>query len=185
MEIQELLLTAARSFVLYVIMLGVIRLLGKRTVGNFSAFDLLVALMLGEVVDEIIYADVPFLVGIVSILVISGAKYASSWITYKSNFMNRLLEGTPSLLVERGEISTQGLRKELMHSNELMASLRLQGIDDIREVKIAAMEVDGLVSVIKEEWAEPVQKQNLHKDTSESPPPPDKRTDTKEALGIH
>lgn len=184
MEVQELLSTAARSFLLYVIMLVIIRLLGKRTVGNFSAFDFLVALMLGEVVDEIIYADVPFLVGIVSILVIGGAKYASSWITYKSDFMNTLMEGKPSLLVERGEISKSGLRKEIMHKNELLASLRLQGIDDIREVKIAAMEVDGLVSVIKEEWAEAVQKRDLEKGKPESEPPADKRTDTKEALGI-
>jgi uncharacterized membrane protein YcaP (DUF421 family) len=185
MEAQELLATAARSFLLYVIMLVIIRLLGKRTVGNFSAFDFLVALMLGEVVDEIIYADVPFLVGIVSIAVIAGAKYASTWITYKSTYMNSLMEGRPTLLVERGEISKQGLRTEIMHENELLASLRLRGIGDIREVKVAAMEVDGLLSVIKEEWAEPVQKQDLDQGKSESKPPSDKRTDTKEALGIH
>lgn len=55
METQELLLTAQRAAAVYVLMLVVIRLMGKRTVGNFTAFDLLVALMLGEIVDEIIY----------------------------------------------------------------------------------------------------------------------------------
>jgi uncharacterized membrane protein YcaP (DUF421 family) len=57
METQELLLTALRAAAVYVLMLVVIRLMGKRTVGNFTAFDLLVALMLGEIVDEIIYGD--------------------------------------------------------------------------------------------------------------------------------
>jgi uncharacterized membrane protein YcaP (DUF421 family) len=53
MDPNELMLTAARAAAVYLFMLIVIRALGKRTAGNFSAFDLLVALMLGEVVDEI------------------------------------------------------------------------------------------------------------------------------------
>jgi uncharacterized membrane protein YcaP (DUF421 family) len=59
MDPRELMLTAARAAAVYVFMLIVIRALGKRTVGDFSAFGLLVALMLGEVVDEILYGDVP------------------------------------------------------------------------------------------------------------------------------
>jgi hypothetical protein len=51
METQELLLTALRAAAVYVLMLVVIRLMGKRTVGNFTVFDLLVALMLGEIAD--------------------------------------------------------------------------------------------------------------------------------------
>ena len=183
MDMQELLNTAGRSLAIYVVMLIVIRLLGKRTVGNFTAFDLLVALMLGEVVDEIIYADVPFLQGIVSILVIAAAKYASSWLAYANNFLNQLLEGKPTLLIERGAILENGLRKEIMNRKELLAALRLQGIDDIREVKIAALEVDGIVSVIKESWAETVQKQDLEGNGESTEPPEDKRTDTPEALG--
>ena len=72
METQELLATAARSVAVFVLMLIVVRALGKRTVGNFSAFDLLIALMLGEVVDEIIYANVRFLEGTVAIVVLRG-----------------------------------------------------------------------------------------------------------------
>jgi uncharacterized membrane protein YcaP (DUF421 family) len=184
MDIQELLLTAGRSLLLYAIMLIVIRRLGKRTVGNFTAFDLLVALMLGEIVDEMIYGDVPFVVGLVSIFVIAGAKYATTWMTYKSDFMKNLMEGKPTLLIERGEVLEGGLRREIMNEKELMAALRLQGIDDITEVKMAALEVDGEVSVIKEEWAESVQKKDLEKGSSDSKPPTEKRTDTKEALGV-
>ena len=56
-------------------MLVVVRALGKRTVGNFSAFDLLVALMLGEVVDEIIYGDVRFIQGTVAIVTLAAVAY--------------------------------------------------------------------------------------------------------------
>ena len=139
---------------------------------------------MGEVVDEIIYGDVPFLQGIVSILVIAAAKYGTSWLSYSSDALSHILEGKPSLLVERGTIQTQELRREMMNQQELMAALRLQGIDDIREIKVAALEVDGIVSVIKEEWAEPVQKKDLAEEGDpESEPPEDKRTDSPKALG--
>ncbi len=75
MDVNELLMTMVRTIGLYIIMLVVIRLLGKKTIGNFTAFDLLVALMLGEIVDEVIYGDVSFIEGIVAIVVIAGAKY--------------------------------------------------------------------------------------------------------------
>jgi uncharacterized membrane protein YcaP (DUF421 family) len=79
---MELLMTAARAFAVYVLMLIVIRALGTRTVGNFSAFDLLVALMLGEVVDEIIYGDVRFVQGTVAIVTIAAITYgARGWRT--------------------------------------------------------------------------------------------------------
>ena len=184
MEIQELLFTGLRSAGLYVLMLVVIRLLGKRTVGNFSAFDLLVALMLGEVVDEIIYGDVNFLQGTTAIVVIAAAKYLTSYLSYRTELFNRILDGTPRILVRNGNIEKDGLQHELVNPKELMASLRLHGISDMREVKLATMEVDGLVSVIKEEWAETLQKIDLQAHEEEEEVPEEKRTDSLEALGV-
>lgn len=189
MDMQELLATAGRSLALYGLMLVVIRILGKRTVGNFSAFDFLVALMLGEIVDEIIYADVTFLQGGVAILVIAAAKYATNWLCYFDHGLNALLEGKPTTLLRNGKIDRKGLSAEIMHEKELLAALRLQGIDDMREVKIAVMEVDGIVSAIKEDWAEPVRKGDvLSEEAKQKPadeePPEDKRTDTLKALGL-
>lgn len=184
MDWQELGLTAARGVLIYVLMLVVIRILGKRTVGNFTAFDLLVALMLGEVVDEIIYGDVTISQGVVAILVIAACKYLTSWLTYFSTGAQKVLEGTPTEIVRNGELVRDGLRGEIMNDHEAMAALRLKGVADLREVKLAIMEVDGEVSVIKEEWAEPLQKGDILGDKSpKGEPPRDKRTDTPEALG--
>lgn len=96
MEPTELMLTAARAAAVYVLMLIVIRALGKRTVGNFSAFDLLVALMLGEVVDEIIYGDVRFIQGTVAVVAIGVLAYADAWLAYVDHGMQPLLEGKPT-----------------------------------------------------------------------------------------
>jgi uncharacterized membrane protein YcaP (DUF421 family) len=186
MDWQELGMTAARGIFVYALMLVVIRFLGKRTVGNFSAFDLLVALMLGEVVDEIIYGDVSMAQGVVAILVIGAAKYGTSWLTYSNQTLNELLEGKPTEIVRHGELVREALRSELMHELEAMAALRLQGISDMREVKSAVMEVDGEVSVLKEEWAEPLEKGDILADqeSPEDEPPEEKRTDTPKALGV-
>lgn len=192
MDPHELLMTALRAVAVYILMLVVIRLLGKRTVGNFTAFDLLVALMLGEVVDEIIYGDVSFAQGTVAILVVALAKYLTAWLSYFDHGLNRILEGAPTPVIRNGEFQKQGLRSEIMNEKEVMAALRLAGVDDLREVRLACVEVDGEVSVIREDWAEAVQKGDVlskeKKEKAESAsgkdePPGSKQTDSEGALG--
>lgn len=161
MDWQELGLTAARALLVYVVMLIVIRVLGKRTVGNFTAFDLLVALMLGEVVDEIIYGDVTIAQGMVAIGVVALAKYLTAWLTYFDHGFNRVLEGKAREVVRHGELVRDALRAEIINEQEVHSALRLHGIDDIKEVKSATMEVDGEISILLEEWAEPLQKRDV------------------------
>jgi uncharacterized membrane protein YcaP (DUF421 family) len=163
MDPHELLLTAGRAAVVYALMLVVVRVLGKRTIGNFSAFDLLVALMLGEVVDEVIYGDVGLAQGVVAILSIAAVKYATSWLSYASPTAGRILEGSPTPVVVAGELQRDGMRQELMNESDVMAALRLQSIDDPREVKLAQVETDGEISVIREDWAEEAQKRDVHR----------------------
>ncbi|HYH08804.1 MAG TPA: YetF domain-containing protein [Thermoanaerobaculia bacterium] len=165
MDLQELGMTALRGLLVYAFMLVVIRVLGKRTVGNFTAFDLLVALMLGEVVDEIIYGDVDIAQGFVAIGVVALAKYVTQWLTYWDHGFNRLFEGKPTEIVRHGELVREGLRSEMMNEKEALAALRIQGVTDLKEVKQALLEVDGEVSVIREDWAEPLQKGDLKKES--------------------
>lgn len=161
MDPHELLMTALRALGVYVLMLFVIRVLGKRTVGNFAAFDLLVALMLGEVVDEIIYGDVSIAQGAVAIGVVAAAQYGNAWLSYWDHGFDRILEGAPTPIVRNGAMVAKGMRAERMNAKAVMHELRLQGVDDIKEVKLAMVETDGVVSVIKEDWAEAVQKADL------------------------
>jgi uncharacterized membrane protein YcaP (DUF421 family) len=192
MDPHELLLTAARAAAVYAIMLIVLRLSGKRAIGNFSAFDLLVALMLGEVVDEIIYGDVDFLQGIVPIAIVTLLQVGSSWLSYWDHGWDKVLEGVPTVIVRDGELDRKGLRAERMNPKDVMAELRRNGIDDLREVRLATVENDGRVSVLKQDWAEELQKgdvtpelkQKRQADTGgQETPPPDKRTDSERALG--
>lgn len=183
MDWQELGLTAARGLLVYALMLVIIRMLGKRTVGNFTAFDLLVALMLGEVVDEIIYGDVTLAQGAVAIVVVAAAKYVTAWLTYLNSTLAHLFEGKPREVVRDGELLRDMMRKELMNEEDVMAALRLQSVSDMREVKRAVLEVDGEVSVIRQDWAEPLQKRDVRSDETENVSGDEKRTDSPKALG--
>jgi uncharacterized membrane protein YcaP (DUF421 family) len=167
MNSHELLMTGLRALGVYVLMLVVIRVLGKRTVGNFSAFDLLVALMLGEMVDELIYGDVSMAQGMVAIGVVAAAQYANEWLGYWDHGFDAILEGTPTVVVRNGALVTRGMRAERMNEREVMAQLRARGIEDIREVKQAMVEIDGVVSVVREDWAEPLRKADLGREPPE------------------
>ena len=125
-------MTALRALGVYVLMLVVIRVLGKRTVGNFAAFDLLVALMLGEVVDEIIYGDVSIAQGLVAVGVVSAAQYGNAWLSYWDHGFDRVLEGTPTPIVRNGEMVVKGMRQERMNAKAVMHEPRIGRIEDVK-----------------------------------------------------
>jgi uncharacterized membrane protein YcaP (DUF421 family) len=192
MDPSELLLTSARAVAVYALILIVIRLLGKRTVGNFTAFDLLIALMLGELVDEMIYGDVRFLQGTVAIVTLAALAAADSWASYASDGMQKVLEGKPSVIVRDGAFDRDGMRAERLNERDVMAMLRLSGVQDLREVHLAIVETDGKVSVLKHDWAAPAEKADVdaaYKQRKEKAldgrekPPPGKQTDSPHALG--
>jgi uncharacterized membrane protein YcaP (DUF421 family) len=163
MDVQDLLMTALRATIIYFFLLIVIRLLGKREVGSSSAFDFMVALMLGEVVDEAIYGDVSMWKGFTVIAVVALWHVINAWASYKSKTIDRLTGATPTVLVEDGKIRQDALAKERLNEDELWSELRLMSIDELKEVKTATLEPNGKVSVIKQEWAKTVQKGDLPK----------------------
>ena len=161
MDLHELTLTALRATIIYVVLLVVVRLLGKRTVGGATAFDFMVALILSEVVDEPIYGDVPMSQALVVIGVVGGWHAVNSWLSYRSRRFDRLTGGEPTVLVKNGEMDRQGMRRERVNEEELWSLLRLQGIDDLGDVKEATLEPDGLLSVVKTANARELQKRDV------------------------
>ncbi len=185
METHELIMTAVRAVGVYVLMLVVVRITGKRTIGNFTAFDLLVALMLGEMVDELVYGDVTLLQGVTGIGVVALMHYANSWLSYFARGADKVLEGTPTIVVRDGALQREGMRRERLNEHDVLSLLRQRGVDDMREVRLAIIEPDGQVSVIQQEWAQPLRRGDVGGDaarqrieaTGGGDIPPSKRTD--------
>ena len=161
MDAHELLLTALRASALYLILLVTIRLLGKRTVGNFTAFDLIVALMLGEVVDEPILGDVPLLQAVVAIVVIAGWHWVNSWLSVRSPRLDALTGGAPRVLVAAGTPVRAAMAREHVSDAELESMLRLAEVDDLHDVQRATLETNGHLSVIRTAAAKPLTRADL------------------------
>ena len=160
-DVKELLYTALRASFVYFFLLLVIRILGKREVGNTSPFDLIVALILGEVVDEIVYGDVTILQGVTAITVVGIWHLVNSWASFKSEFIDQLTGAPPTVMVENGQIQRKNLAKERLNESELFSELRMMGVENVKEVKRATLEPNGKISVLLEEWAKPIQRQDL------------------------
>jgi uncharacterized membrane protein YcaP (DUF421 family) len=172
MEIDwnEVALIALRATFVYFYLLVVVRLLGKREIGASSAFDLLVALMLGDVVDEVIYGDVTIVEGSVAIAIIGVWHFVNAWASFKSKIIDSLTGSSPTVLVKDGRIQHKALAKERLNEEELFSELRMSdvGEDEIEQVKRATLEPNGKVSVLLEDWAKPIQKQDLPSQKSKS-----------------
>ncbi|MHB1132784.1 MAG: DUF421 domain-containing protein [Chloroflexota bacterium] len=158
---MDLAQTALRASLLYAFLLFVVRLLGKREVGNITPIDLIVAFMLGEVTDEIVYGDVDLAQGFTAIVAVAFWHFANSWASYRSQFIDRLTSDSATVLVEHGQVRQEALAAERMNEAELWSQLRIQGVDDLAEVKAATLEPSGHVSVLLEDWAKPLQKSDL------------------------
>ena len=175
-ELNELLLTAWRATFVYFYLFIIVRVPGKREIGASSAFNLLVALMLGDVVDEVIYGDVTIAQGAVAMAIIGVWHIVNSWSSFKSKFIDNLTGAPPTVLVKNGKIQRQALAKERLNEDELFSELRMAdvGEDEIEEVKQATLEPNGKVSVLLEDWAKPVQKQDisLPRETNKPKPRP-------------
>lgn len=161
MDFQDLAQTALRTVVIYVFILIVMRFLGKRTVGNFTAFDLIVAFIISEVVDEPIYGDVPLVQALLVIALVAALHYGNSLFSYLSPAFDHLTGGSPRLLIKDGQLQRDAMRAEHVPEAEVESLLREQQIDDIREVKLGTLEVNGQLSVIKTEQAKELQKGDL------------------------
>ncbi len=140
--------TAGRAAVIYVLFLITIRVLGKRTIGNLSAFDMLVALVIGDLAGDTVFGEVSLLRGSLAVTTIAGLHYANSWLTCRYPRVGAILEGQPTVIVRDGALVRAGLYRERMSEAEVAAELRLADAEQA-DVKLARVETDGRVSVVR------------------------------------
>ncbi len=163
MELNELAATAGRAIIIYIFILVVVRLMGKRTVGNFSAFDLIVAFIISEVVDEPIYGDVSLLQAFVAIGVVALLHLTNEVLSFQFPAFERLTGGQPRVLIRNGELMRKEMQAEHVSESDLLALLRENGVDDIRDVERGTLELNGMLSVIKTPEAQTLEKRDLYK----------------------
>ena len=138
-----------RATVVYFVVLAMVRMSGKRTVGQFTPFDLLVVVLLGTAVqNSLIGEDVSLLGG----LILAGTLIAWNWLvgfaTSRSRTLDRLVEGTPVLVGRDGQLFESAMRRENLSRQDIEEALRDNGLADVSGAAMITLEVDGTITVI-------------------------------------
>ena len=145
-----MLITFVRSIILYVIVLVVMRLMGKREIGQLQPFELAIAIMIADLASvPMSEVGIPIINGIIPILSLLVMHLIISFINLKSIKMRQLICGKPSILIYRGKINEKVLIKERFTINELQERLRANNINNLADVEYAILETSGQVSIIQ------------------------------------
>ena len=149
---------AIRSVFVYLVLLGLIRLSGKRTLAEATAFSFVLALILGDTIDDALWAEVPFAQFVVAAGTLTIVHLLVSWSTSRSEWIERVVCAQPTPILLDGRPHRRGLRGERMSDRELAAEVRHHDVDreDWPEVQAAHVEASGAVSLLKAGWARPV-----------------------------
>jgi uncharacterized membrane protein YcaP (DUF421 family) len=140
---------AARALLMYLILIGVIRGAKKRFLGQPSAFDMILVIVLGSIAARALTGGAPYFPSVLALLVIVATHWIFSFIARDSRWFSDLIKGHSTILIENGQIDRRALRDAHMSDDDLDEELRQQGQRDPEQVAEARLERSGKLSVIK------------------------------------
>ena len=127
-----------RAVVVYAVVLGMVRLGGKRALGQITPFDVLLIVLLGNAVQNALLGqDTSLAGGLLLAATLITLNYTVGWVTTRSRRMERLIEGEPVLVARDGKLLDSVLRRELITQADFDAAMRQQGCGGIEEVALA------------------------------------------------
>ncbi len=148
---------AFRGFAVYFVVLVLLRIGGKRQIGQMGATEFVAVLLISNAVQNSMNGGDNSLIGglwLAAILIAMST--GISWLTYKSRFFSHLFEGTPTLLVHHGKVITKHLKQEMLTQRALREMLRHQGFRSLSEIKDVILEADGTLTIVRSDVANKV-----------------------------
>lgn len=143
---------ALRTVVVYAFSLAILRLGSKRFLSQATAFDAIVAIMLGSIMSRAINGSAPFIPTMGAGAVLVGMHWLLAFLTSRLDWFGPLVKGNPVLLVRDGEIQQEGMRSSGLSRRDLEERLRLGAKEtDISKIRLAVLERNGSISVVPEE----------------------------------
>ena len=147
-EVKFVLLSYLRTILLYLVLISVIRLMGKRQIGQMEPAEFVVTMLVANLAAIPMQdGGIPLLSGLVPILTVLGVELVLSVLSLRSVRLRRMLCGKPVILVENGRVLQENLRKTCITLDELLGHLRLKDVLYIGAVQYAILETDGNLSV--------------------------------------
>lgn len=143
-----MILSYVRTVILYLVLILVIRLMGKRQIGEMEPAEFVVTMLVANLAAIPMQdAGIPLLTGLIPILTVLGVELVLSWLMLRSGLLRRFFCGKPILLIDNGRLLQGNLRLTRVTLDELFGKLREKDILDIAQVQYAILETDGNLSV--------------------------------------
>ena len=143
-----MILSYLRTVILYIVLILVIRLMGKRQVGQMEPAEFVVTMLVANLAAVPMQdGAIPLASGLVPIITVLGMELVFSALSLKSLFFRKLLCGKPVILIENGNILQENLRKTRVTLDELTGHLREKDVLDLKTVQYAILETNGNLSV--------------------------------------
>jgi uncharacterized membrane protein YcaP (DUF421 family) len=138
----------ARGVVVYVFLIALLRLTGKRQIGKLSPFDLVLLLILSNAVQNSMSAgDNSLIGGLILATTLVAVNYLVGLITFKSKKLEAIIEGRPQVLIHNGKLYEEVMNEAKLTRQELDSTLRQSGYFEIKDIKLAILENNGTVTV--------------------------------------
>jgi uncharacterized membrane protein YcaP (DUF421 family) len=139
-----------RGSLMYLALFAILRFIGRRQAGHFGPADLLVIVLIADAAQNALGKDYQSVTeGVVLVVTIVGWEYTLDWLAWRFPLLRNVLRAPALTLVENGRILDRNLSKEMLCREELMSQLREEGVEDVSTVKLARLEGDGRMSVIR------------------------------------
>ncbi len=144
-----------RASVTFAALYLLLRLLGKREIGQLTPFELVVIVVMGDLVQQgVTHNDFSLTGSILAIATFAFWALVMSWATYLSPRLETLLDGRPQVIIRDGELITANLRRDRITRGEVEAEMRLAGIARMKDVAWAILETQGKISFIRKDDGE-------------------------------
>lgn len=138
-----------RTIFLYALVILVIRLMGKRQIGELQPYEFVITIMISDLAALPMQdTRLPLILGVIPIITLLFIKTILSIIQLKSQKARQILEGEPSILISRGKINFESLKRQQINLDELMEEIRLAGYFDLSEIEYGILENNGQMSFL-------------------------------------
>ncbi|NLW23904.1 MAG: DUF421 domain-containing protein [Clostridia bacterium] len=137
-----------RTLVVYFVLLIFMRLMGKREIGQLSAIDFVVAIVIAELAAiPLGDKNIPLIRGLLPIAILAFAQIVLSILCLKSNIFRRIFYGKPNILIANGKIQAREMRRARYNMDDLLTQLREKNVFNIADVEFAVLETSGQLTV--------------------------------------
>ena len=152
-----------RISVMYFYALALVRISGKQSVGQLTALDFVVVTIIGDLFDDVFWAEIPIPQGMVGFGTIIFVHILVLYMSSRNVLIHQLVTSPPRMIIQKGRLVQKNLQRERTRPETVQFEMRLNGEEHLKEVREARWEPKGQISVIKIESYKPAKKKDMYR----------------------